>query len=64
MKLEEIVLLEAEYKGNIGMMEMFKFYQKATPEEKARMKKLLDAKNFEEAWKFLQQVTGMALEPV
>ena len=63
MKLEEIVMLEAAYKGNIGMMEMFKFYQKATPAEKAKMKQLLDAKKFDDAWEFLQEVTGMKLEP-
>lgn len=40
MKLEEIVMIEAAYKGNIGMMEMFKFYQKATPAEKSKMKQV------------------------
>lgn len=63
MRLEDIVLLEAPYKGNIGMMEMFKFFSHATAEEKNRMKKLLDAKKFDEAWEFLQEVTGMQLEP-
>ena len=62
MKLEEIVMLEAAYKGNIGMMEMFKFYQKATAAEKAKMKQLLDAKKFDDAWEFLQEVTGTKLE--
>ena len=62
MKLEELVILEAAYKGNIGMMEMFKFYQKATASEKAKMKQLLDAKNFDDAWEFLQEVTGTKLE--
>jgi hypothetical protein len=63
MRLEDIVLLEAPYKGNIGMMEMFKFYQKATASEKAKMKRFLDAKKFDDAWNFLQEVTGMQLEP-
>jgi hypothetical protein len=63
VKLEEIVMIEAAYKGNIGMMEMFKFYQKATSAEKTKMKQLLDAKKFDEAWEFLQQVTGVELEP-
>jgi len=62
MKLEELVILEAAYKGNIGMMEMFKFYQKANASEKARMKQLIDAKKFDDAWEFLQEVTGMKLE--
>ncbi len=63
MKLEELVILEAAYKGNIGMMEMFKFYQKATSAEKTKMKQLLDAKKFDDAWEFLQEVTGTKLEP-
>lgn len=58
MKLEELILIEAAYKGNIGMMEMFKFYQMATPAEKEKMKRFLDAQNFDDAWKFLQEVTG------
>lgn len=64
MKLEELVMIEAAYKGNIGMMEMFKFYQKATAEEKAKMKQLLDSKKFDDAWEFLQKVTGVKLETV
>ena len=63
MKLEDLIILEAPYKGNIGMMEMFKFYQKATASEKSKMKQLLDAKKFDDAWKFIQEVTGMHLEP-
>ena len=63
MKLEEIVLLEYKYKGNIGMMEMFSFFRLATSDEKIKMKQLLDAKKFDEAWEFLQEVTGTKLEP-
>lgn len=64
MRLQDIKKLdEASYPGNIGMMEMFKFYQKATADQKAKMKKLLDGKHFDEAWEFLQQVTGVKLQP-
>lgn len=56
-------LHEAAYSGNLGMMEMFKFYQTATPEQKTKMKDLLDSKLFKEAWEFLQQVTGIKLVP-
>lgn len=63
MKLETIKpLSEASYRGNIGMMEMFKFYQKATVEQKAKMKQLLNAEKFDEAWTFLQNVTGVKLQ--
>lgn len=62
MKLEELKKLdEASYPGNIGMMEMFTFYQKATEEQKNKMKQLLSKKKFEEAWEFLQNVTGVKL---
>lgn len=64
MRLQELKKLdEASYPGNIGMMEMFKFYQKATQDQKSKMKKLLDGKHFDEAWEFLQQVTGVKLQP-
>lgn len=63
MKLNEIKSLgEASYSGNIGMMEMFKFYQIATDKQKAQMKQLLAAQDFAAAWKFLQDVTGMQLQ--
>jgi hypothetical protein len=53
--------LEAKYVGNIGMMEMFKFYEVATPAEKARMKDLLMGGKRDEAWVFLQKITGLQL---
>lgn len=54
--------LEATYSGNIGMMEMFKFYQVASAEQKARMKELIMGGKHKEAWDFLKQVTGVELE--
>lgn len=54
-------LHEASYEGNIGMMEMFKFYQIATPEQKTQMKKLIFDKKTEAAWELLQKVTGVKL---
>lgn len=54
-------LSEASYEGNIGMMEMFKFYQVATPEQKIQMKQLIFDKKMDEAWELLQQVTGVKL---
>lgn len=57
-----LILSEASYVGNIGMMEMFKFFQRATPGEKARMKALLSSGNQDDAWKFLQKITGVKLQ--
>lgn len=54
-------LVELKYVGNIGMMEMFKFHQIATPEQKAKMKQLIASEKQDEAWEFLQSVTGVKL---
>jgi hypothetical protein len=55
-------LIEASYEGNLGMMEMFKFYKVASAEEKNQMRKLLLAGDQEAAWKLLQKVTGVKLK--
>jgi len=55
---------EAAYEGNIGMMEMFKFYKVATPKEKKYMQELLSSKNFKTAWEFLKRITGVDLKEV
>jgi hypothetical protein len=60
MKIQDI--LEAAYRGNLGAMEMHKFYRVATPEQKEHMKKLLNSDNKRAVWGFLQKVTGMILD--
>lgn len=62
MRLQEVSLAEASYAGNIGMMEMFRFYQVATPEQKAEMKQLLSGGKQDAAWELLQRVTGVKLK--
>lgn len=52
---------EAAYKGNIGMMEMMKFFEVASKEQKEKLKKLIADKNQSAAWKLIQDVTGMKL---
>jgi hypothetical protein len=42
-------------------MEMMKFFQVATPQEKEKLKKLIADKNQSAAWKMIQDVTGMKL---
>ncbi len=61
MNFKDFLFFEAKYPGNIGMMEMVRFYKVATDEEKAKLKKLIADGKQEEAWKFLQQVTKMEL---
>lgn len=55
-------LIELRYPGNLGMMEMFKFYQVASDEQKTEMKALLAQKDMRGAWELLQKVTGVKLE--
>lgn len=54
-------LLSESYPGNIGMMEMMKFYKVATPDQKQQMKSLLDHKQFDAGWRLLQDVTNTKL---
>jgi hypothetical protein len=54
-------LLALSYDGNIGMMEMVKFYKVATPEQKEQMKGLIADKKNAQAWQLLQDVTGVKL---
>ena len=61
MTFKDFLVVEASYKGNVGMMEMFKFYQVADAAEKAKMKELLAAGKQSEAWKLLKRVTNAEL---
>ena len=54
-------LYEASYAGNIGMMEMIKFYKIATPDQKNKLQSYIDNKKQKEAWDFIQKVTGVKL---
>lgn len=63
MRLSEFVNMdEAAYAGNIGMMEMFKFYQIADQNTKDLMKKLISQGKNREAWKLLQKVVDVKLK--
>lgn len=56
--------LGASYPGNMGVMEMFQFYRTATPAQINKMEALIKAKRDDEAWQFLQDVTGVKLHPL
>jgi nicotinic acid mononucleotide adenylyltransferase len=59
--MKDCSMSEAAYKGNIGMMEMMKFFEVASKEQKEKLKKLIADKNQSAAWKLIQDVTGMKL---
>ncbi len=54
-------LNEAAYVGNIGIMELAKFYNKADPRQVEMFKKLLTMKDYKRAWALVQGVTGTKL---
>jgi hypothetical protein len=63
MKLRELKQLdEAAYPGNLGMMEMFKFYQVADSKQKDLMKELIRKNLMDQAWELLKLVTGVKLK--
>ena len=54
-------LNEAAYAGNIGVMELVKFYEKASQKQRDMLKSHIKNKNNKEAWKLVQDVTGVKL---
>jgi len=56
-------LREASYAGNIGVMEIFKFHQKATQEQKKKLQQHINNKKHKEAWDLIQRVSGVKLHP-
>ena len=64
MRLKDVFVIEAAYAGNIGAMEMFKFYQIASDEEKKQLQQLLDAELYDEVWELLKKVTKVNLFPL
>lgn len=54
-------VMEAAYSGNIGVMELVKFHQKATPEQKKKFNTHVQNKQHKDAWKVVQSVTGVKL---
>ena len=53
---------EASYPGNIGMMELVKFMQKAGPQERAILQQLIAKKDYSRAWALIQGLTGVKLQ--
>ena len=58
----ESINREAAYPGNIGMMELAKFFQMAKPDEKDQFKKLLELGKKGLAWKLVQDIVGVKLQ--
>lgn len=54
-------LCEAAYEGNIGVMELVKFHQTASPEQKKTLDDHIKNKRNKEAWQLVRDVTGVKL---
>jgi hypothetical protein len=55
---------EASYEGNIGIMELFKFFSKAEKEDPklvARVKEMIKQRRDKEVWRIIQDYTGTEL---
>lgn len=61
--IEFYSLDEAYYPGNIGAMELVKFHQKASKEEKDKLKSHIQNKQHSSALDLIHKVTGMKLHP-
>lgn len=55
-------LLEIAYEGNIGLHEMVKFFQVATPEETKKFEELMSLNDLPNAWDLVQRVVGVRLK--
>jgi hypothetical protein len=53
---------EAAYSGNIGMMEVAKFFRTASPEQKQLFNQLLEKGKRGLAWKLIQDITNTKLQ--
>ena len=54
-------ITEAGYVGNIGIMELVKFQQKASQKQKDMLQSFIKKKKNKEAWNLVQDVTGVKL---
>jgi predicted kinase len=52
----------ASYDGNIGVMELVKFFQVAPEDVAKKVKQLIDDKKNKQAWEIIQRVTGVKLK--
>lgn len=52
---------EAAYPGNLGAMELADFFKKASPQQKALLKKFIEEKNSKSAWALIKKITGSTL---
>lgn len=62
MKKFKHMITEAAYPGNVGFMEMAKFYQEADPKQIKEMEKIIKAEDWEGFKKIIQKVLKVKLK--
>lgn len=55
-------ILEISYQGNVGLHEMAKFFQVASPEEVKMFEDLMERNDIPRAWELVQKVVGVRLQ--
>lgn len=60
IKLKSLII-EKRYAGNLGVEEMFKFYDVATPQQKAMFQKIVE-KDPDKAWQLVMKVLKIKQE--
>jgi len=61
-KKETPTLKELIYQNNMGAMEVFKFFEKATDDEKAQLDTYINSGNQVAAWKLIEKVLGIKFQ--
>lgn len=55
------IICEAAYNGNIGIIELIKFYEKASPDVVKKVKALIAQRDSAAAWDIVQKTLGIKL---
>jgi hypothetical protein len=61
-KKETPKLKELIYPNNMGAMEIFKFFEKASDEEKQRFDQLVNSDDQKSAWNLIEKVLGIKFQ--
>ena len=56
------LLQEVSYEGNVGIMELVKFFDKASPQEIQAFKQAADSHQDKKAWQIVQKSLGVKLQ--
>lgn len=61
-QMQEEIMHEAAYAGNVGFVEMFQFMKTASANDVKKMEQYLATGEYDRAWKLLKRATGVPLK--